>query len=124
MADATTTTLEEASHCPSCKFPGEANPREQNLGRRGKLITYTCRNERCDWCNTSWVVQVRPDGTIPIRQGGPKEYVNDPYMASMGRRALEQLALEDPTIIDSLHHLDPDQKAVLKAEAIKRLRGM
>lgn len=64
------TTLEEARRCPRCNELGEHVEKEDRYLRSGtargsKITNFYCRNSRCKWFNTSWTVQVRPDGTIP-----------------------------------------------------------
>jgi hypothetical protein len=75
MAD---TTFEEARRCPKCAEPGQGPIRKRPIsvwnsdGTRRHGITpgamlheFMCKNERCRWFNTSWQVQINPDGTIP-----------------------------------------------------------
>jgi hypothetical protein len=93
-------TWEEASKCPKCGEPGEETNRSAAVvsGRpTGSVITLTCRNERCQWLNTSWIVQVDRNGTIPERQGGgDKQFPNlTPGQEAMARRMLEDVAAED-----------------------------
>lgn len=58
------TTFEEAKRCPKCNEPGqEAGSRSQRGG--GEIKTIYCRNPRCAWNDTSWIVQVNADGSIP-----------------------------------------------------------
>jgi hypothetical protein len=62
------TTVEEAGRCPRCEFPGEKvseNP-APNMKPGTKVIMFTCRTEGCRWKDTSWPVQVNPDGSVPI----------------------------------------------------------
>lgn len=91
-------TLEEASRCPRCEQPGD-NTTEQKIdgGAKGSVIrTYFCRNERCRWHNTSWIVQVKSDGTVPMRGPGDKEFnlLTDSEKAA-GYRILEDVLGED-----------------------------
>jgi len=80
MADAT--TFEEAKNCPKCGMPGmevSATPMHDKDLKYGAAVVHLiqCRNERCNWFNTNWSVQVNPDGSIPPPQnhrGGPKKY--------------------------------------------------
>jgi len=65
-------TWVEASKCPRCGLTGDhvkAETRQLSAGRgvtRGAVLhKLYCRNSRCRWYNTSWEVQVNPDGTIP-----------------------------------------------------------
>ncbi len=60
------TTFEEACRCPKCGQPGQELASEnRRLKGGGELKQIYCRNTRCNWLDTSWAVQVRPDGTIP-----------------------------------------------------------
>jgi hypothetical protein len=98
MAD--TASWEEASRCPKCNEPGKDTRQMGSV--RGKAHILVCMNERCAWFNTSWVVQVRRDGTIPVRRAGPKQFMNlTGGQEAMARRVLEDLKFEttrrDPT---------------------------
>lgn len=63
MAD---TTYEEAARCPRCEQPGQEVAAGTHQMKGGsELRTIYCRNPRCSWCDTPWVVQVNPDGTVP-----------------------------------------------------------
>jgi len=60
------TTFDEARRCPSCAELGQpAGIRPTENRRQGKLHIFKCQNERCEKFDRDWVVQVRPDGTIP-----------------------------------------------------------
>src|SRR5688572_16160166 len=64
------TSYDEAICCPRCSLSGDHVTGEDRVVRSGpnrgsKLLKVYCRNERCRWFNTSWAIQVRPDGTIP-----------------------------------------------------------
>jgi hypothetical protein len=92
------TTLEEAKRCPRCQEPGL----EVVLTRTpdGTVHTYQCENERCRWHQERWLVQVRPDGTIPDRTkdkgGRDKEFpaMTDSVLA-MGQRQVEDAVQRD-----------------------------
>lgn len=96
MAD---TTYEEAKRCPKCHNPGEqvrdvAAP-PPTIGR---LHLFRCRNERCEWFETDWPVQVRPDGTVvqPDDHKGPKRYPEfTPGMESRGLAIVEDAVGRD-----------------------------
>jgi hypothetical protein len=81
MAEAATTTWEEASECPKCKQPGEDRtkfPAGGNLPRGTMVHNVYCMNPRCEWYNTPWMVQTNPDGSVPAptdHTGKPKLYV-------------------------------------------------
>jgi len=73
------TTFEEAKLCPKCELPGEdvsTSPAKDSRGAPVVLHMIWCRNDTCKWYNTSWVVQVNSDGTIPqaYSQIGDKKY--------------------------------------------------
>lgn len=78
MSD-TQTTMEEASRCPQCKEPGDDRIQRPVPGMRGVMVhSIYCVNQRCDWYNTAWIVQVNADGSIPPptdHRYGPKMYV-------------------------------------------------
>ncbi len=60
------TTLEEARRCPRCEQLGTSAGSKPAPERwMGTLHLYKCENKRCARYEGVWVVQVRPDGTIP-----------------------------------------------------------
>lgn len=66
---------EQATHCPICDQPGELSSTNSVPGFPGtKVEGWTCVNERCRWFTTGWIIQINPDGTIPDRTAGPKQY--------------------------------------------------
>lgn len=96
-------TWEEARRCPRCGLSGELSLNEtrnvtKHSGRdvtAGAVIrTIYCRNSRCRWFNTSWTVQVNPDGTIPDPEArrGPKQFQKlDPARAAQLKSYFEDL---------------------------------
>lgn len=57
-------TFEEARRCPKCEQPGAVVA--EKVGPHGsKIHTIMCMNSRCTWNNTTYIVQVNPDGTVP-----------------------------------------------------------
>lgn len=99
MAQTADVTFEEATHCPKCKEPGKETMKTPT--GKGIVHTYTCMNERCTWFETGWVIQVLPDGSIPLREKGEKQF--NAYTAgqeSMARGILQQVALETGTKYD------------------------
>jgi hypothetical protein len=59
------TTWDEASKCPrDGQFTGKVIQR-RNLREGGQLITLECPEDNCEYSTTGWVVQTRPDGSIP-----------------------------------------------------------
>ena len=74
MADS---TYEQAKRCPECEAPGNTRKTEPLSGGK-KLEHVYCENERCEWYNTCWIIQVNQDGTVPPPRdhtNAPKEYV-------------------------------------------------
>jgi hypothetical protein len=88
----------EAQHCPRCGEQGEQTHREtvtdMSLKSFGSSVyTYTCRNERCRWFNTGWIIQVDKNGEIPVRQAGPKQFqdIHTPSTEAAARHELEAI---------------------------------
>jgi hypothetical protein len=70
-----TTSWEVASKCPKCIQPGEVVGERKLTGGRGKLVTLRCVTAYCKWFDTTYAVQVNPDGTVPDPiTSRPKEY--------------------------------------------------
>jgi hypothetical protein len=91
-------TFEEAKLCPFCEKPGEDASSVPLPQGRGTMHLIYCRNSLCQWYNTNWFVQVRPDGTIPnrLQEKGPAEFQprsND--FEAIGRRHLEDALKRD-----------------------------
>lgn len=84
-------SLEEASRCPKCGIPGEDVGSIPGNKFGVKVHTIFCRNDRCRWFDTSWIVQVNPDGSIPERKPGPAEF---PALTG-GQEAAARRVLED-----------------------------
>jgi hypothetical protein len=68
----TDTTLNEAKRCPKCSEPGKSVDVKQD--RKGKLYVFGCENSRCRWYQTTWTVEVRPDGSIPEPRQHVKQF--------------------------------------------------
>jgi hypothetical protein len=73
-----TVTWEEASKCPRCESPGrevKTVPIPYRVGAEGHILVCTNR-DRCSWGQdgTRWLVQVNPNGTIPVNEPGPKSF--------------------------------------------------
>lgn len=59
-------TYEEAKRCPRCEQPGAENGSRPAPERHmGRLQIFKCLNERCARFEGIWIVQIRPDGSIP-----------------------------------------------------------
>ncbi len=65
------TTFEEAKRCPKCDNPGEdmGVKKINKDGRRVQIHTIMCKTTLCRWYNTSYLVQVNEDGSIPEAYG-------------------------------------------------------
>jgi hypothetical protein len=62
------TTYEEACKCPKCGLPGDVRSKSPARGasRPGAVVHMVyCVNDKCVWYDTSWVIQVNSDGSIP-----------------------------------------------------------
>lgn len=67
MSDTEKKTFEDLKRCPKCKQPGEevkSRP-APNMPKGTTLKDIYCRNEKCEWLDTPWFVQVNPDGSVP-----------------------------------------------------------
>jgi hypothetical protein len=93
------TSWDEASQCPDDQFTGKVINRKPIRGQ-GTLVTLECPNERCQYHETGWVVQVRPDNTIPDKldlSTREKQYRNTMTEAAKQqvRDALAQQVLDE-----------------------------
>lgn len=73
-----TTSWEEASQCPRDQFTGKVTGRRPLPGG-GQLVTLVCPGDNCEYADTGWLVQIRPDNTIPDKREAdrtPKQFVN------------------------------------------------
>lgn len=90
------TIMEEASRCPTCREPGREMSIAPAKDHAGKVHIFACENVRCRDVGERWLVQVRPDGTIPQADKGPKAFPkmsND--MVSHGMRVVEDAVGRD-----------------------------
>jgi hypothetical protein len=60
-------TFEDAKRCPKCDNPGEDIETKSLGGKLGNMHVIRCIRELCPWYMTTWIIQVLPDGTIPVR---------------------------------------------------------
>ena len=90
-----TASMDEAMRCYKCENTGEQvsiNPCREKW--QGMAHTIECKNPLCRNFEQRWIVQVRPDGTIPVNRGskGAKSY---PAMStgiqSLARRGIEEV---------------------------------
>jgi hypothetical protein len=88
-----TTPWDEASRCPrDGAFTGKVTQRKPFEG--GQLVTLVCPEDNCEYHEMGWVVQLRPDGTIPDKldvHNREKSFVLSPTAAQTKRRVLEAL---------------------------------
>ena len=90
-----TVDYETATRCPRCDIPGQVVSKlPAPTGRPGTRVHVVyCRNDACVWGNTSWIVQVNRDGTIPVRAfGGIKSYPDLPQTGDPTARAIATVA--------------------------------
>jgi hypothetical protein len=86
-----TASWAEASLCPKCKTQGrevKVIDIPYRLGAKGHVLT--CPNkERCNWGEEGirWIVQVNPNGSIPVYEAGPKNY---PALPKLSDEAVER----------------------------------
>lgn len=96
MPDSTAiVSFEEAKRCPKCHFPGDE--RKTSKAPQGGEIHYIwCVTAICPWYETSWVVQTRADGTIPLRDPHDKQFpVLSPDQLAFGQRIVEDAVKRD-----------------------------
>lgn len=96
----TETTLEQAKRCPRCEQPGEQVRSTRAPGRIGllgaRVLTIECRNERCKWFDSSWLVQINPDGSIPEPNTSPNRDKAFPSLPPVPdeQRVIDRLAAQ------------------------------
>lgn len=52
---------------------------------KAKTYSITCRNDRCRWFNLNWLVDVNPDGSVPIAKPHKKAYPDIPDLTDRVR---------------------------------------
>jgi hypothetical protein len=101
------TTWEDAKRCPKCGNPGNDSV-VTPLGNGSKIHTIYCENPTCRWYETSWIVQVMADGSIPVRKPGEKDYPElSPGVAAAAQRQLDTLRAAETGDEDAAHELLP-----------------
>lgn len=88
---------EQATYCPKCGNKGVLRDTHPHPERPGaKVEVWACENELCIWGGTGWPVQVNPDGTIPERKAGPKQFEKlTPGQETMARDYLRRIQAEE-----------------------------
>jgi hypothetical protein len=92
------TTFEDAKRCPICDMPGEEVAVTKAKDSAGDVHIFRCENVRCREVGERWLVQTRPDGTVPqpTEDKGPKAF---PSMSSdtvsRGMRVVEDAVGRD-----------------------------
>lgn len=100
----------EASRCPKCEAPGEDI--KTNRIPNATVHTLRCPTEGCRWYNTTWIVQINSDGTIPEYVPGPKAFpAPSKEELAAGKAHLESEArkaalLGDPSMLRDLRKLE------------------
>jgi hypothetical protein len=88
-------TYEKATRCPKCTLPGILTKTHAGVGG-AKVESWTCDNERCKWYTTGWIIQINPDGSIPERRPGPKQFEPlSPGMETAARDYLRSIEQEE-----------------------------
>src|SRR5262245_58990788 len=69
------------------------------LGVYVDVFIFHCDNNRCVWFGTGWMVQINPDGTIPMRpSGGDKAFPElTPAQETLARDTIRKIVAEDGT---------------------------
>jgi len=90
------TTLELAKACPKCKTPGmQMSQTPVSTGPNSDIrpgttaIIFKCMNGTCTWYETTWVVQVNPDGTVPIPHRKDKQFPISETFFERGKALVE-----------------------------------
>jgi hypothetical protein len=88
------TSWDEASQCPGDGTPGRvvnrrAVPRDQG---GGQMVTLECNLTRCEYHEQGWIVQIRPDNTIP--DPTPKEQREKNYAPTALSHARKRAVLD------------------------------
>jgi hypothetical protein len=90
-----TTSWADASLCPRDQaFTGKVTNRKR-LPEGGQLVTLVCPENRCEYHEIGWAVQVRPDGTIPDKidvNTREKNFVRSPMAATRAQAVRDALA--------------------------------
>lgn len=94
---------EEAKACPKCGLTGEQSRSttairpQAGVTRGARLVKFTCKNRRCKWYDTSWEVQINPDGTIPDPNAPREKQFKkvDPALAEQMRQ--RAMSIQDAT---------------------------
>jgi hypothetical protein len=95
------TTWDDASKCPSGDgYAGVIESRKSFEG--GQIVSLQCPATRCEFNVAGWIVQIRPDNTIPDRvtanerraSNGPRAKINQ-AAAQRARDMLAQQVLEE-----------------------------
>lgn len=131
-AEASSVSQEEAERCPICQVPGtKVGEKSIPLHLGSKWIVMECRNTRCRWgrdpTTARYGYQIRPDGTIPVRKSGPKQWPKLPNMSQEAYdHAMERLAEEHKLELrqggSSGGEVDKDSGRIRKTEEIDRKR--
>lgn len=57
--------LDRRKRCPKCGEPGLHKATEPTQDYTKKAVIMTCKNTRCEWVDTGWVITVMLDGSLP-----------------------------------------------------------
>lgn len=83
-------TFDAARRCPKCEELGHLTE-SKSIARGNKLHTVICRNERCRWFNTAYVVETNEKGEVaPPRTRMNKTYPVIPDLTERVRAQLDR----------------------------------
>lgn len=85
-------SLDDASRCPRCQNQGQETSKKKE--RKFTNVVFTCKNPRCRWFETTWVVSVNSDGSITERTEKPSDFPPLPKSRTFADEYLERLQAE------------------------------
>lgn len=81
-------TFEKRTTCPKCKLPGDVALAITHRDR-AKTYSVTCMNDQCRWHTLNWLVDVNPDGSLPVVRPHVKAYPSIPDKTEQVQAALD-----------------------------------
>lgn len=82
-------SFEARTMCPKCKLVGEVTLAQVHRDK-AKTYSITCRNALCRWDGINWLVDVNPDGSVPIVRPHKKAYPRMPDLTDRIREAADE----------------------------------
>jgi hypothetical protein len=81
-------TFADRQKCPKCQIPGESILATVHRDR-AKTYSITCHNDRCSWFQINWLVDVNPDGSLPVVRPHKKAYPKMPDLTDRVQAAAD-----------------------------------